>query len=288
VLIGDVQLVGRKDQVLPRGDKLWIRGAGATELWLLAREPIGEAVFQVRSPSPDNRVRLEMGRGLETMTLGEGTEEGPAARATLVPDGPSHRGSRMGHPFVGHRLEVDVERGRSRAYTKYFPPNPCPDGLFGYDESRLETFFLGAELTYLGSREALNADVFGVGWEEVEVRPRVVAGQTFYARVFLRNTSPEPWRETGAAEIRLSYHWLQPSEASEVADRVVDYDGVRSDLPLPVEPGEVVKVTQKIEAPAEPGRYVLALDPVFEHVSWFSRRGVEPYRVDVTVVREDN
>ncbi|MGD2114796.1 MAG: hypothetical protein PVG07_07080, partial [Acidobacteriota bacterium] len=296
VVIGGVQFVGRKDRVLPRGETLWVQGAGETELWLLAKEPIGEAVFRVRSPAPHNRVRLEMDGDRRTVELDSGIPAESSERVTLRPEGPSHRGSRMGHPFVGHRLEVDVARGRSRAYTKHFPPNPCPDGLFGYDASRLETFFLGAELTYLGSAADLDADVFGLAWEAVEVRPRVTAGQTFYARVRLRNTSASAWRQTGAAEVRLSYHWLRPLEGVDAgpdgggagpggaAERVVRYDGVRSDLPLPVEPGEAVEVLQEIEAPAEPGRYVLALDPVFEHVSWFSRRGVEPYRVEVTVV----
>jgi len=289
VVVGDVQFVARKDEVLPRGGNFWLRGGGRTEIWMLSAEPVEEAVFQVRSPVPDNRIRLRLGKADETVEVGPGTPGGPVARVTLVPGEVSYRGSRRGSPYVGQRLEVDVEKGTSRAFTKYFPPNPCPDGIFGYNKSREETFFLGTELVYLGSGKALGADVFHLAWDRVDVRPRVVAGQTFYARVKLRNTSDSSWTSAGAARVRLSYHWLRPAAEGATGpladnERVVTYDGVRTDLPLPIAPGAAVEVVQEIEAPAEPGRYTLALDPVFEHVGWFSRRGAEPYRVAVTVV----
>lgn len=297
VKMGDLLVMGRKDQVLPRGQSLWLRGADRVELWVKGREPLERGVFQVRSSVPDNRVRLEIGRDEEAVEVGPGTPGGAAARVTLEPDEPGGRFTRFGNPFVVHEMEVTVEEGRSRSYTKHFPPNPCPEGLFGYDASREETFFFGADLTYLGSGEALDADVFAVAWEEVEVRRRVPAGGTFHARVRLRNASSETWRSSGSAGVSLSYHWFRPvgEGADDAADaipagvqeRVVRYDGLRSPLPLPVAPGEEVEVLQEIEAPAEPGRYVLALDPIFEHVSWFSRRGVEPYRVEVTVVEEN-
>ncbi|MFW6175882.1 MAG: hypothetical protein ACOC7L_03570, partial [Acidobacteriota bacterium] len=189
-------------------------------------------------------------------------------------------------------LEARAEKGESRAYTKHFPPNPCPDGIFGYDESRLETFFGGAELVFLGTEASLARDVFGVEWRSVEVRRRVVAGQTFYATVRLANASGAPWERSGAAEVKLSYHWLEGPAGDDAPDpeggidpeRIVAFDGVRTDLPLPVARGEDVEVIQEIEAPEEPGRYVLALDPLFEHVGWFSHRGVAPYTVEVTVV----
>ena len=290
VRIGNVHFIGRKDQVLPRGETLWVRGADRTELWMLSTDPIDEAVFEVRSPAPGNRVRFAVEGVAETVSVGPGADGGTAQRVSLAPEGPTFRGSRTGRSFVGYRLVVRAEDGRSRAYTKRYPPNPCPDEIFGYDRSRQETFFLGAELRFLGPGDALGADVFGIEWEEVEVRRRVRAGQTFYARVRLRNTSQSAWSDAGAAEVRLSYHWLAPVGSVgpdgelETLDRIVEYDGLRTDLPLPIKPGEAVEVLQEIEAPEEPGRYVLALDPVFEHVGWFSRRGVEEHRLEIVVV----
>lgn len=293
VRVGDYRFIGRKDQVLPRGDRLWVQGGGPVELWLLGREPLEAPVFQVRSLTPANRIRVELAGTRETLELGPAAPGGPARQLTLQPEAPSRRGSRAGSPFVAYRLEVEAEQGESRAYTKRFPPNPCPDPLFGYDESRRETFYVGAELAFLGPRESLARNVFGVAWKAVDVRPRVVAGQTFYARVRLENTSPAEWRTAGAAEVKLSYHWLEPSKAAAPGPapagaidpaRIEDFDGVRTELPGPVATGEEVEVLQEIQAPEEPGRYVLVLDPVFEHVAWFSQRGVLPYRIAVIVV----
>jgi hypothetical protein len=49
-------------------------------------------------------------------------------------------------------------------------------------------------------------------------------------------------------------------------------DGRRADLPETVEPGATVRVTQQVEAPSEPGSYLLELDLVYEHVAWFAER----------------
>lgn len=295
VPVGRYRFLGRKDQVLPRGETLWLQGADRIELWMIGREPLpGAALFQVRSLAGETRVRLEMAGAGETVELGPGPRGGPSARIRLEPEAPSFVGSRRGSSFVAYRLEVRTEEGRSRAYTKRFPPNPCPDGIFGYDASRLETFFGGAEVVYLGTEEGVGEDVFGVEWRSVDVRRRVVAGQTFYATVRLANAATAPWRRAGAAEVKLSYHWLEGEdpEGGEGAEdpldpaRIVDFDGERTELPLPVGPGEEVDVLLEIEAPEEPGRYVLALDPLFEHVAWFSHRGVAPYTVPVTVVED--
>ncbi len=43
-------------------------------------------------------------------------------------------------------------------------------------------------------------------------------------------------------------------------------------------------MAQEVEAPSEPGRYLLELDLVFEHVAWFSQRGAETHRLPVRVV----
>lgn len=298
VVIGDYQFIGRKDQVLPRGGNLWLRGSDRVELWLVGEKPIRRAVFQVRTPAPENRIRLEMGDQEEVLEL-DGRSPGRAVtRVTLEPGDSGLRGARGGGvPFVAHRLVVESEKGRTRPYTKHSPPNPCPGDTFGYTESVEETFLLGAELVYLGSAEDLERDVFHVAWHGVETRRRVVAGQTFYARVQLENASRAPWIASGAAAVRLAYHWLErPAPSDEPGEgreelrrpgrvgRMVIYDGLRTDLPLPVAPGQAVEVLQEIEAPEAPGRYVLEIDPVFEHVSWFSQRGAEPYRLDVTVV----
>lgn len=276
--VGSYRFIGRKDQVLPRGNGLWLRGADRVELQVLGAEPMEEGVFQLSTPVAENRIAVRLGADEEELELGSAVPSGPVRRITLEPEGSTHRGSRLGASFVGHRMIVEIGTGRPTAYVQRFPPHPCGDPIFGYDAAQPRTFPLGAELLYLGTGEGLDEDVFGVDWLEVTSRERVVAGQTFYPRVRLANSSSSPWKQHGAAGVSLSYHWYDASGEQ------VRFDGLRTALPLPLDPGEEAEVLQEVEAPGEPGRYVLELDPVFEHVDWFSRRGAEPFRVEVTVV----
>jgi hypothetical protein len=63
----------------------------------------------------------------------------------------------------------------------------------------------------------------------------------------------------------LSYHWLEAD-----ADRVVVFEGARTEFPVPVGPGVTVSVPAFLRSPREPGRYRLAWDIVQEGRLWFS------------------
>ncbi len=316
VPIGSLQVVARKDVVLPQAGRLWIAAGQPVEIEILAPKPVdGPFQLLVRSDAPRNRIRLQMGDADETVELGAATVQGPEARVSLDPGGPSrftHRGEPP-EPIPVYTLTVTAEHGRSRLWTRHFPPPSCPGSGFAFYDTLEDNFPVGAELVLLGTGDAMDRDVFGVAWNKVTLRDRVLAGQTFYARVGLTNTSGQPWTPGAAAEVHLSYHWYRaaggaeagpgtastagptseagsgddgvPAQASapEAGD-LVEFDGLRTHLPLPVAAGESVEVLQEIRAPVEPGRYELVLDPVFEQVSWFSRRGVEPYRTAVAVV----
>jgi len=283
VPLGSMEVLARKDVVLPRAGRLWIANGQPVELDILAPRPVqGPFHLLVRSEAPDNRIRLQMGDADETVELGSATADGPEARVTLDPGGPSrwtHRGEPP-EPVPVYTLIVTAAHGRSELWTRAFPPPRCPDSGFAHYETLPDNFPVGAELVLLATGDTLDQDVFGVTWRRVEVRDRVLPGQTFYAKVDLVNSSDAAWRPGAAAEVHLSYHWYTADGA------LVDFDGVRTDLPLPVGAGGEAEVLQEIRAPETPGRYELVLDPVFEHVSWFSRKGVEPYRVPVTVVAE--
>jgi len=285
VPLGSLQVAARKDAVLPRAGRLWVANGQPVELQILAPRPVdGPFHLLVKSDAPRNRIRLQMGDADETLELGSATVQGPEARVTLDPGGPSrftHRGEPP-EPVPVYTLTVTAEHGRSRLWTRNFPPPRCPGSGFAHYETLEDNFPVGAELVLLATGDALDRDVFGVDWKRVTVRDRVLAGQTFFARVELTNTSDAPWSPGAAAEVHLGYHWYAAAPGGDGG--LVEYDGVRTDLPLPVAPGETVEVHQEIRAPEAPGRYQLVLDPVFEQVSWFSRRGVEPYRAEVTVV----
>jgi SAM-dependent methyltransferase len=83
----------------------------------------------------------------------------------------------------------------------------------------------------------------------------------------LENAGWSEWRSDGAHPVHISYHWRTP------AGEIVEFDGLRSDLPGPLGPGETCRVDVTVRAPATAGRYVLAIDLVKEGVTWFSEAG---------------
>lgn len=274
VPFGDLRIVGRKDVFLPRGDTLWLRGASRVELHLLASRPIGRASFLVDNDAPGNRIEVRMGDAREALELGPKE----ARRIDLVPGGPDKVRTQWGNTFYVYRLIVTPRTGRIRHWTREYPPNSCP--YFTQDADTQENFFLGAAFTYLGAGEHLDADVYAVQWGNSVIPSQVRAGEKFTGTTRLFNRSRQAWTaEGGVARVNLSYHWL------DAAGREVVKEGDRTTLELPVPPGGRVSVQQNFTAPAAPGRYVLELDPVFEHVSWFSlKNGGKTYRVPVEVL----
>ena len=121
-------------------------------------------------------------------------------------------------------------------------------------------------ITFLGSPERLAADVFAAHWRPTELPRQVVAGEPFTVTARLVNRSAAVWPAQGAARVQLAYHWR------DAAGGVVEWDGARTPLPQDVPPRAAVRAEMTIRAPVRPGRYVLELDPVFEHVAWFSER----------------
>jgi len=89
------------------------------------------------------------------------------------------------------------------------------------------------------------------------------AGALGSARAEIENAGSAAWRE----DVSCSYHWLDP-----LGNPIV-WDGVRTPLPRPIEPGGRVTVRLEVRAPIPPGRYRLALDLVAEHRTWFGEVG---------------
>jgi hypothetical protein len=174
------------------------------------------------------------------------------------------------------RLVVTTSTGRIRHWMRFYPPNSCP--YFAEDDATRENFFVGAVLTYMGSGEHLNADLYTIQWGKVVAPKQVRAGEAFTVATRLFNRSDNVWTAEGSARVNLSYHWLSGGQ-------MAIQDGERTLLPLPVPPGGRVSVRQRIVAPREPGWYVLELDPVFENVAWFSdKNGGNTYRTQIQVL----
>jgi len=93
----------------------------------------------------------------------------------------------------------------------------------------------------------------------------IAAGERKLLEARVRNDGTEcwPWGTGGGPEICLSYHWLAAGGEPAV------FNGLRTPLPHDLEPGAELLMPLTVEAPAEPGDYVLQLELVHEHNRWF-------------------
>jgi len=269
------RLLARRDQVAPFGESMWLRGSDRVEVWVESARPVERPTFLIEGFGP-NRVTLEIGDARQTVEL-----DGSSApvRVVLAPEGPTRRRRKDGAESWVYRLVVRSESGSVESWTRSRTRRGCGDYVF--EEPSVETFFVGAGLTYLGDAAAHERDLFTLGWGETRAPERVAAGSTFEVDTQVTNASAHPWSAEGSSRIHLSYHWLTPEGA------VLDFDGRRTALPDAVEPGATVRVAQVVEAPATPGAYLLELDLVYEHVAWFAERnGGRTHRVAIEVSGE--
>jgi hypothetical protein len=106
----------------------------------------------------------------------------------------------------------------------------------------------------------------------------VRAGTTSIATVDLENTGSATLQATGAAHLRLSYHWLD-----RLGNPIV-WDGLRTSLPMSIPPGARVQAWLRVEAPLPPGPYRLAIDMVSEQALWLADLGNFVLTIDVDVL----
>jgi len=272
VPLTDFRLVGRREAFLPRGERMWVHGATPVELYLIADRPLDALAFEVRSVAPHNAVTVELGGERRELTLGAGDGQ----RVEFHPRRPSARWTIKAGTLYAYRMTVESTAGLPRVWTREFPPNACPG--WPWQPKEPDSFFVGAELVYLGSPVGLDADIYSALWSDISHPTVVDVGERFAVHGLLINGSRAEWRNRGGARVRLSYHWLDERGTTVVRD------GERTELAAPVPPGGAVRVTQTVVAPAQPGSYTLELDPVFETVAWFTERNPKAYlRVPIRV-----
>jgi hypothetical protein len=274
VPLGDFRILGRKDVFVPIGDPMWVAGAARVELYLIGDHPLPRAVFQVTSPAPNNRIELALGGERQVLDFGPD----PDSRRVVFEAVKPYRVRRQTFAtFWVYRLVVTSLTGSVQHWTREYPPNSCP--YFVRDDRTSENFFAGAGISYLGTGAQLDADLYEIEWGKAEAPAQVHTGEKFFLLTRLVNRSAHPWTAEGSARVNLAYHWLDES------GKVIEKDGQRTPLPLPVPPGGPVEVKQKVIAPKTPGRYVLELDPVFETVAWFAEKnGGKTLRLPVEVL----
>ncbi|MEM1202829.1 MAG: hypothetical protein AAGN66_06325 [Acidobacteriota bacterium] len=251
-----------RDHATPIGEELWLQGGERVELWLESPEPVPASIFLVRNYVDDNVVRLDVGGDRERLHFGvDLPPNGATSRIEAEPS--ASRTADLGRgPQRIYRLRVDTESGA-------WP-------IWGGKVQ--ERWYVGAGLAFLGTTEALGADVFAARWLGCGAPPTVAPGEEFLVLVRIENASTHPWPAAGPARVRLSHRWrTEGAEGPGVGGQA------RTDLPATVAPGGEAQLWQTVRAPDVSGRYVLEIDPIYEYVGWFSERGVEPCRVEITV-----
>jgi len=278
--LAGVRLRGRKDVFLPRGNKVWLHGATTVELWLRSREPLERLLFKLSSFAAPNDVVLRLGKAEERLHFEPGEEAGKQ-RVELAPGGPTRVLGFQGRPVYFYRIEVSSATGEVREWTQHHPPRDC--FYFPYAATTPEAFYVGAQLTYLGTPERVAKDLYAVEWEQCQVPERVVAGESFTVHTRVRNRSAESWPVAVPTRVNLSYHW------EDAAGNEVIRNGLRTSPEQGIEPGALLAMPQTVLAPPTPGRYTLVPDLVFEEVAWFSQKnGGNVLRVPVEVVPADD
>jgi 4-amino-4-deoxy-L-arabinose transferase-like glycosyltransferase len=109
----------------------------------------------------------------------------------------------------------------------------------------------------------------------------VLAGEKVEMRVRIKNAGDTVWpgceRSVGRFQIYLGSHWLNTDR------QVIAKEEGRTALPRDLAPGRETELTFALNAPAQPGEYLLELDMLQEGVSWFKLKGSRACLVKIKV-----
>ena len=124
--------------------------------------------------------------------------------------------------------------------------------------------------------EALRAELALVS-SPARLRPKRLA--TFRVRVTNRSNAVWLARERGGGsyQVALGNHWL------DAQGNMLVHDDGRSALLRDLQPGETTELSLTVNAPRNPGDYLLEIDMLQESVSWFALAGSTPIRMRVRV-----
>lgn len=245
----DVWLWGRKDVFGIHGDTLWIQGVGGSEVWVMAPEPIQATTFLVRNFAARNPVRISMGGDHHTLQFSpQPGPEGETQRVLLRPRKSFKVRMEKGRPNYIYRMIVKTRTGKP---LRILPEEP-------------ERVLVGAMVVHLGAAEILDRDIYDVQWGTIEAPDEVLAEDIFTLLTSVRNLSAYPWPAKDVVRVKLSYRWRSPS------GETISGAQLRTELSGEVAAGDWLEVEQFIQAPDDPGDYLLELDLVREHAAWFS------------------
>jgi hypothetical protein len=147
--------------------------------------------------------------------------------------------------------------------------------------ARREPYVLYTAARPAVERRPLAEGGFRAGLRVLEAPGRVRAKEKATLRVAVKNLGAEVWpaRERGGGKFQVSLgnHWL------DARGVVVTNDDGRAALLRDLGPGEETEIKLVINAPRQPGDYLIELDLLQEGVSWFGLKGSTTTRLPVKV-----
>jgi GT2 family glycosyltransferase len=120
-------------------------------------------------------------------------------------------------------------------------------------------------------------DPVAIRWQSIDVPATLGRGERRSCRAAFSNKGGSPLSKR---LLSVACHWLDAADRSRV---VIWDDGLRTPVPRILLPGETWSGEFTLQAPSEPGRYLLQVDLVREGVAWFSAKGVAPLTQPVTI-----
>ena len=160
----------------------------------------------------------------------------------------------------------------SAAYVREFTRVLAPGGVVVF---QLPSHLLASGET--GQRpQSIADDAFHAEIVPADATLQVEAGTIEKIAVGVRNTSTAPWPDDRF--VNLGNHWRKPD------GELVRLDDGRASMNTTVAPGDAIDLTLEMQAPTEPGDYLLELDLVIEGVAWFADHGSPTVTVPVHVV----
>lgn len=118
----------------------------------------------------------------------------------------------------------------------------------------------------------------GITLQVMNAPRRVRPGEEFFVSTLLAHAGPTLLTSFGDHPIRLSYHW------ADEAGNIVIFDGLRTELQAPVHPARTTRCEVLVQAPENPGNYLLCVLPVQETIRWHNKANNILKSIEVRIV----
>lgn len=124
----------------------------------------------------------------------------------------------------------------------------------------------------------MQEDEAALGWLNViDDNLTLHAGLKRKLLISLKNNTDTPFETTPEKPVFVAYHWYH------VNGDVYEFDGVRTALENPIDPGHTAELRINLTPPAEPDDYQLMVTMVHEGRCWMEETGLDVQQLNCTV-----